>query len=180
MTTRLDNSPHIPLTHRFALSGPNDAETIERIKGLAIQPFIFDLCACIPDLDAQMDDNPYARGPHYQRDRLATGRLIQALGNAGYSAQGIPYWVDRKKGEPTIEQIEQLALAADACLSTLEDRQRSLIQCGNIKEGQKFTTRFSKFNEALNEFREMVENQKPPLTVKEYLQSARDEPTRAR
>lgn len=172
MTTQLDNPPETGIKRTFALSGPNDFEAIQRIQGLAIQPFIFALCACIPDLDAQIGDNLYARVPHYRRDQLATGHLIQALGGAGYSAQGIPYWVDRDRGEPTIKQIEQLAQAATACLPALADRHQSLIQAKRIEQGREFITRFSQFSAAINEFLEMVENQKP-LSLATHLASSR-------
>lgn len=171
LPTELKTTEKSTLSKNFRLSGPNSLSEIERLQGLAIQPFIFALTDCLLDLDKQIGDDPYARGPNYKRDRLATGRLIQALGDAGYSCKGTPYWVNREIGEPTIAQIDAMRAAAVNCVPALRDRFLTLSGDKDVAERAAFEKRFKAFDNAIVEFGDMVGDdaarnfQRPPKKV---------------
>jgi hypothetical protein len=162
MPAKLDNPKKSVLKSKFGATAPNDPDTIDRIKGLAIQPFIFDLCAVQGDITAHLQHTEFGNRTNYARDRAAAVGLDRALMDAGYSNRGNPYWVNRAKGEPTIPQIAAIADAARACQPMLGDRYMSmakLLRSGDEKgrdDLQAYGARMQKFDAVIGEFGEMV------------------------
>jgi hypothetical protein len=144
------------LKRKFGLASINSETDIERIKGLAIQPFIFALTACQGDLEAHLRHNQFRANTHYDRDLAATKSFDRALFNAGYSIRGNPYWVDQTKGEPTIDQIEAITTAAGRCLLPLSDRHQTLVRGQDTKGAQALGERMHNFENALEELGGMV------------------------
>ena len=162
MPMKLEHPQKKRLKSAFTLKAPNDSETIERIQGLAIQPFIFAICAVQNDITAHLEHQQFRANTEFLRDRQAACALDRALGDAGYSGQGNPYWVDRHRGEPTPGQIEKISIAAKRCQPMLIDRYMIITKGSNRDTPatrtalQAYGARMQAFDEAIREFDDMV------------------------
>lgn len=156
MATKTGTSPK-----KLKMQFPNSLSDVERIQGLAIQPFISALTACQNDIQTQLTYNHIHDPVRCQRDRAAAMTFDRTLMDAGYSNRGTPYWVDRTKGEPTLHQIDAIRNAAEDCKDMLADRYQVLAHAtSSKKEVQEFGDRFNTFAEAIDELGFLIESKK--------------------
>lgn len=134
----------------------NPSKLTDHAQGLDIQPFIFGIAACIPDLEDQLNRNFSERVlTAYCDNTRRVYALKRALSDAGFAHTGKRL----TSSAPSREGLALIADTAEACLDLLQQYYRRVVrEAHKTDEGRlafaAFISRYAKFNGAFQELRD--------------------------